>query len=300
MSARPFVAAAKSAPETRLSVVGSDVTVRSLTRIEEFRACVALQEATWGQDGETVPVSLLVAATRVGGLALGAYDVRETLLGFVFGLAGTDAQGALHLSHMLAVRTDVRGSGIGRALKERQRAELARRGVNRIAWTFDPLQSRNAHLNINRLGARVVDYVDDMYGVTRSPLHLGMATDRLIVMIGPGAISAPVQAVSNADGLPILALSEQDGAPFAKPRQPPSSWKCLGKSRRLLHRMPRWPCAGATRRAVIFTSRWSTATQSADSSATAPRSGRTTTSLARPIPRRVEHRVPCSVPSQRS
>lgn len=217
MSARPFVAAAKSAPETRRSVVGSDVTVRSLTRIEEFRACVALQEATWGQDGETVPVSLLVAATRVGGLALGAYDVRETLLGFVFGLAGTDAQGALHLSHMLAVRTDVRGSGIGRALKERQRAELARRGVNRIAWTFDPLQSRNAHLNINRLGARVVDYVDDMYGVTRSPLHLGMATDRLIVMIGPGAISAPVQAVNNAEGLPIMTLSEQDGAPFAEP-----------------------------------------------------------------------------------
>ena len=218
MSAHHSAVAARSAPDARRSVVASDVTLRPLGLAEEFRACVALQESTWGQDGETVPVSLLVSATHVGGLVLGAYDAGETLLGFVFGLAGADARGALHWSHMLAVRADVRGAGIGRALKERQRAELALQGVDRIAWTFDPLQSRNAHLNINRLGARVVEYVDDMYGVTRSPLHLGMATDRLVVMTGPGAISAPVQAVIHADGLPVLTLSEHTGAPVAEPR----------------------------------------------------------------------------------
>ena len=210
-------AAARAAPPGRQSAVVPDLTLRPLGLIEEYRACVALQKSTWEEDGETVPVSLFVAASHVGGLALGAYDAHETLLGFVFGLAGADARGALHWSHMLAVRADVRGAGIGRALKERQRAELARRGVDRIAWTFDPLQARNAHLNINRLGARVVEYVDDMYGVTRSPLHLGIATDRLVVMTGPGAIPAPVHAATKADGLPIFTLPELGGAPLAEP-----------------------------------------------------------------------------------
>jgi predicted GNAT superfamily acetyltransferase len=217
VSVRHSAAAARFAPDVRPSVVASDVTLRPLGLTGEFRACVALQESTWGQDGETVPVSLLVSATHVGGLVLGAFDAGHTLLGFVFGLSGVDAHGALHWSHMLAVRADVRGAGIGRALKERQRAELARRGVDRISWTFDPLQSRNAHLNINRLGARVVEYVDDMYGVTRSPLHLGMATDRLIVMTGPGAVPAPAAPVIHADGLPILTLLEQEGAPVEDP-----------------------------------------------------------------------------------
>lgn len=216
MSAGPPAAAARSSPDTRCSVAESDLTLRPLRRIEEFRECVELQKSTWAEDGETVPVSLFVAATHVGGLALGAYDAHETLLGFVFGLPGTDARGALHWSHMLAVRADVRDEGIGRALKERQRAELARRGVDRIAWTFDPLQARNAHLNINRLGALVVEYVDDMYGVTSSPLHLGIVTDRLVVMTGPGTAPAAVQAVSKAGRLPILTLPALDSAPLAE------------------------------------------------------------------------------------
>jgi predicted GNAT superfamily acetyltransferase len=203
--------------DSRRSVDLSDLTLRPLQLAEEFQACVALQETTWGHSGQTVPVSLLVSATHVGGLVLGAYDASETMLGFVFGLAGADEQGALHWSHMLAVRADVRGSGIGRALKERQREVLARQGVPRIAWTFDPLQARNAHLNINRLGVRVVDYVDDMYGLTRSPLHLGMDTDRLIVMSGPGAISSPMQSGGSAEGLLILTLSEEDRLSVAEP-----------------------------------------------------------------------------------
>lgn len=156
--------------------------VRELDSIEDFAACVALQHLTWGADSETVPVSLLCGAMHVGGLAVGAFGPDGRLLGFVFGLAGTEHGVEVHWSHMLAVREDARGAGIGGTLKEWQRAELACRGVARIYWTFDPLQARNAHLNLNRLGARVIEYVVDMYGVTRSPLHLGMATDRFIVM----------------------------------------------------------------------------------------------------------------------
>jgi len=71
--------------------------------------------------------------------------------------------------------------GLGRTLKEYQRRVLAERGVTRIFWTFDPLMAKNAYFNLNRLGVRVVEYVPDMYGTTGSPLHLGLATDRLVV-----------------------------------------------------------------------------------------------------------------------
>lgn len=171
------------------------VRVGVLDQLSDFHACVELQEATWGRGSETVPVSMLAAATKVGGLVIGAVDVHGVLIGFAFGLAGFDTGGPLHWSHMLAVRLEARGGGIGRLLKESQRATLAERGVTRIGWTFDPLQARNAHLNINRLGARIVEYVEDMYGVTRSPLHMGLATDRLVAMT-----AAPNAALRAAPG----------------------------------------------------------------------------------------------------
>ena len=87
----------------------------------------------------------------------------------------------VHWSHILGVRESARNAGVGRLLKEFQRAELARRGIARMYWTYDPLVAKNAHLNLNLLGARVVEYVRDMYGTTSSPLHNGLATDRLIV-----------------------------------------------------------------------------------------------------------------------
>jgi predicted GNAT superfamily acetyltransferase len=183
-------ASATSLPPATASGSGACI-IRPLASIPELRACVELQGATWGEGVETVPVTLLAAATHVGGLVLGALAPDDTLLGFVFSLAGWLDGERVHWSHMLAVRESARGGGIGRALKERQRDELARRGVSRIYWTFDPLQARNAHLNLDRLGARVVEYVEDMYGVTRSPLHLGTATDRLIVAWDAGGESAP-------------------------------------------------------------------------------------------------------------
>jgi predicted GNAT superfamily acetyltransferase len=102
-------------------------------------------------------------------------------LGFVFGITGVEDGEAVHWSHMLGVRASARDQGVGRKLKELQRAELLRRRIRRMYWTFDPLQARNAHLNINRLGVRVVEYVRDMYGTSLSPLHHAVGTDRLVV-----------------------------------------------------------------------------------------------------------------------
>jgi predicted GNAT superfamily acetyltransferase len=159
------------------------VRLREFGSVADYHQCVAVQNEVWGSEGagHTVPASLLLAASHVGALGIGAFDAEGAMLGFVFGLTGVKEGEVVHWSHMLAVRETAREKGLGRMLKEFQRAELARRGIAHIYWTFDPLQARNAHLNLNLLGARVVEYVPDMYGTSDSPLHFGLATDRLVV-----------------------------------------------------------------------------------------------------------------------
>ena len=174
---------AANATATSFGVDASGFTYRSFLTPEDASACVVLQRQIWGSQFDHVPASLLRVVTSIGGLAIGAFDAGGVLVGFVFSLAGVRDGEPIHWSHMLGVREDVRGSGVGRHLKELQREELERRGIARVLWTFDPLQARNAHLNFNRLGVRLIDYVENMYGITASPLHHGLATDRLIVML---------------------------------------------------------------------------------------------------------------------
>ncbi|HEX4684247.1 MAG TPA: hypothetical protein VH277_16130 [Gemmatimonadaceae bacterium] len=162
----------------------SDVEIRPLRSTQDFEACVELQREVWGfGQGDVVPSSLLHVVEYVGGIAAGAFGDNGELLGFVFGMSGLRDGELAHWSHMLAVRESHRDSGLGRALKEYQRSAMGAVGIRRIYWSFDPLMAKNAHFNINRLGASVVEYVPDMYGVTSSPLHLGLPTDRLIVAI---------------------------------------------------------------------------------------------------------------------
>lgn len=157
------------------------ITLRPLRGRDEFERCVALQRETWGDDFvELVPAGLLKIIERNGGLVAGAFDDGR-LLGFVLGLAGFRDGERIQWSHMLAVAPAARGRGIGRALKLMQREISLERGVHRIYWTFDPLQARNAHLNVNRLGVDIAEYVPDMYGTdTKSLLHPGEFTDRFV------------------------------------------------------------------------------------------------------------------------
>ncbi|MGH7505167.1 MAG: GNAT family N-acetyltransferase, partial [Longimicrobiales bacterium] len=99
----------------------------------------------------------------------------------------------IHWSHMLAVHPEYRNHGIGRRLKEYQRDVLVRLGVEWMYWTFDPLVARNAHLNLTRLGARVREYVPDMYGDTGSELH-SFGTDRFVVSWPVAARRAPASS----------------------------------------------------------------------------------------------------------
>ncbi|MFC1628151.1 hypothetical protein ACFL3H_03430 [Gemmatimonadota bacterium] len=169
--------------DDRTCVELSDVSLRPLRTHEDFDQCVGLQRETWGDDfTELVPPSILMISQKVGGVAVGAFDADDRLLGFVFGVTGIDEGQMIHWSDMLAVRPECAGVGLGRNLKAYQRERLLELGVEIVRWSYDPLEAANAHLNINRLGARPVEYVENMYGNgTGSTRHIGIGTDRFMV-----------------------------------------------------------------------------------------------------------------------
>ncbi|HEX6558800.1 MAG TPA: GNAT family N-acetyltransferase, partial [Longimicrobiales bacterium] len=147
----------------------------------DYAACVRLQRETWGETfSETVPPAILQVAQKVGGIAGGAFDGNQ-LVGFVFGITGIQDGAPVHWSDMLAVRASHQNRRIGEQLKWYQRDLLLERGITRALWTFDPLQTKNAHINFARLGITAREYVIDMYGETDSPLHAA-GTDRLIAI----------------------------------------------------------------------------------------------------------------------
>lgn len=160
----------------------SPVAVRHLRGLEEFVQAVEFQEATWGTGfSERVPKSLMRVTQRLGGVVAGAFDGAGGMIGFVYGMTGIEGGRAVHWSDILAVSPGVRDGGIGRRLKLFQREAVLEIGVTRMYWTFDPLESRNAYLNLARLGAVSREYVTDMYGQSNSQLHRGLGTDRFVV-----------------------------------------------------------------------------------------------------------------------
>ena len=158
-------------------------SIRRLETIEEFRACVELQEETWGLGfSERVPPAILKVSQMLGGVSAGAFNRLGRLVGFVFGMTGPRDGEVVHWSDMLAVRPEARDTGLGSRLKAYQREQVLGLGVDKMFWTFDPLQSRNAYVNLSKLGAVVREYERDMYGDTDSPLHRGIGTDRLVAL----------------------------------------------------------------------------------------------------------------------
>jgi len=155
------------------------IVVRKCHGIEEFQRCVTLQKEIWGEeDIEVEPATLFVVAEETGGQVLGAFD-GERLVGYTLALVGFRGGSLFLHSHMTGVLAEYRDRGVGRALKLFQREEALERGIRLIVWTFDPLEIRNAHFNLNRLGAIARKYLPNLYGLTTSPLHLGLPTDRL-------------------------------------------------------------------------------------------------------------------------
>jgi len=207
--------------------VSDGYTIRPFATIDEYRDCVALQEATWGVGfSERVAPAILKVSQILGGVSAGAYDVEGRLVGFIFGMTGLRDGALVHWSDMLAVIPEARDAGLGRRLKLYQREEVLGRGVEIMHWTFDPLQSRNAHLNFFKLGIVVREYQADMYGQTDSPLHRGIGTDRFIAswLLRSDRVRARLETgqaevVKGLDDVPF-ALGAELGGRHPRPATP--------------------------------------------------------------------------------
>ncbi len=159
------------------------IAIRALRTVDEFRECEALQRRAWKMSGDldVVPVHLLVMVDRNGGLVLGAFD-GEALVGFVFGFPGlTEERKPKHCSYMMGVEPGYQGQSVGYRLKLAQRERVLGQGLDLATWTYDPLESRNAALNIHRLGATCRTYAADYYGPMRDGLNAGFPSDRFEV-----------------------------------------------------------------------------------------------------------------------
>lgn len=159
--------------------------IRILETPTEMAEVEELQRVIWpGSETEVLPLHLLITAARNGGLALGAFEDGK-MVGFVFGFPGLyevpDGPRIKHCSHILGVLPGLRDTGIGFALKRAQWQVVRKQGIDRVTWTYDPLQSRNAHLNITRLGAVCNTYLREAYGEMRDGLNAGLASDRFQV-----------------------------------------------------------------------------------------------------------------------
>jgi predicted GNAT superfamily acetyltransferase len=172
------------------------IVIRPCEGFAELQACVRLQIETWGYEAsDVVPRKLYRVAQAIGGQVLGAFDTEidgesgkhggaESMVGFLLALPGVKNEAGAALpylhSHMLAVCEPYRNRGLGAQLKRKQRLDALSRGIRRIEWTFDPLEIKNAFLNIHKLGAMVRRYESDFYGVSSSRLQGGLPTDRLV------------------------------------------------------------------------------------------------------------------------
>jgi predicted GNAT superfamily acetyltransferase len=185
------------------------IVIRECRGFEELQACVDLQVEVWGySDGDVIPRRVFLVAQKIGGQAIGAFDVKtgtrdagpgnskpdgdlgdaSSMIGFALALPGVKTgansrsgrpESYLH-SHMLAVREGYRNQSIGARLKLAQREDALARGLERMEWTFDPVEIKNSFLNIHKLGAVVRRYEENFYGVSSSRLQGGLQTDRLV------------------------------------------------------------------------------------------------------------------------
>lgn len=159
---------------------GPAIAIRNIETLAEMRAVEELQREVWGAE-DVVPLTHLIATIEVGGILVGAFD-DGTLVGFVYGFIGQEGAHRVVHSHMLAVKPGFRNQALGYRLKLAQRERALALGFDRITWTFDPLQSRNAHLNFSRLGVIAGSYRINFYGAeSPSALHRHIGTDRLWV-----------------------------------------------------------------------------------------------------------------------
>ena len=162
------------------SVSFESVAIRKCHSLEEMHCCLALQKEVWNfSDVELVPLRMFVVADKIGGQVVGAFDGAD-MVGFALAIPGERGGHSYLHSHMLAVKNAYRDAGLGQRIKFFQRGDALDRGFELMEWTFDPLEIKNAYLNIEKLGAIARRYNVNQYGITSSPLQGGLPSDRLV------------------------------------------------------------------------------------------------------------------------
>jgi predicted GNAT superfamily acetyltransferase len=171
------------------------ILIRSCAGFDELEACVRMEIETWGYDlSDVLPRKAFLLAQKIGGQVIGVFDTEiagssasggpESLVGFALswpGMKSTERGPRAYLhSHMLAVREEYQNCGLGAKLKLEQRREALARGIRHMEWTFDPLEIKNAYLNLHKLGAIARRYEKNFYGASSSRLQGGLPTDRLV------------------------------------------------------------------------------------------------------------------------
>jgi predicted GNAT superfamily acetyltransferase len=203
-----------------------ETTIRECTTIEEFDGCLALQREAFGlPDLELSPRRHLIVSRQAGGWTLGAFAA-DRMVGFVHHLAAVRGNEIFGYSHMMAVAKDYQNKGVGARLKWAQRERALSESRKLIKWTWDPMQARNAHFNLNRLGAIVETYAANFYGIDYSADaslmdRIGLPSDRLF-------------ATWHLDSERVHALASGSTAPFPGSQVAsisiPSQWNALVKS----------------------------------------------------------------------
>ncbi|MCC7447428.1 MAG: hypothetical protein IT324_08440 [Anaerolineae bacterium] len=163
----------------------SVITVRTLATHDDYHCAEAVQREIWGMQDPTqvIPLHVLLTAQKNGGLVAGAFDGSGDMIGILFGFIGLTSAGKFkHCSHIAGVLPGIRRQNIGQALKLFQRDYVMQQGLDLVTWTFDPLESVNASLNIGKLGAITNHYYRNMYGSSMADgLNSGLPTDRFEV-----------------------------------------------------------------------------------------------------------------------
>lgn len=213
------------------------ITIRQIDEVAQMRAVEDLQKEVWGiPDLDVVPLTQLVAAKEAGGTLIGAFD-DEVLVGFVYGFASFEFGKHAHHSHMLAVKPEYRNLDLGRRLKLAQRDHVIAQGIDLITWTFDPLQSLNAHFNFNKLGVVADRYLPDFYGDDPASFLHQTGTDRL--WVSWLILTERVQKIIDGNAGPAqvesagtVSIEIPGDINSLQQQQPQTAWKCREETRR--------------------------------------------------------------------
>jgi predicted GNAT superfamily acetyltransferase len=221
-AAAPDIAAdAQASARRAASLAGVDI--RELSDLADMQGASELFDAVWTDPTQTLmPVNLVRALSSAGAYVAGAFADRR-MVGAIIGFVGLHHRTVVVHSHILGVRAETRGRSVGFALKQHQRAWCLQRGIDTVAWTFDPLVRRNAYFNLCKLGAVGSRYEPNFYGPMDDGINAGDETDRLVVLwrldddrvlaAAEGRAPAPVDLTPGA----VLLDEDDQGRPRMLP-----------------------------------------------------------------------------------